>query len=125
MNRRIIVSLIVIAVLALFLILGNRRKTVDVPEVKKWEGTADKILISKGENRMEIFKKKGKWVLNKEEFPADEKTVEKLQKAINEMEVIDLISKKPHYSRYDLQRRTAGIGNIDTWSSDIKSLQDR
>jgi hypothetical protein len=107
MNRRVIVSLIVIAVLALLLILGNRRKTVDVPEIKKWEGTADEILITKGEDRLEILKKKGRWVLNKEEFPADEKAIEKLEKAINEMEVIDLISKKPHYSRYDLQDEKA------------------
>jgi hypothetical protein len=107
MSKRVVVSLIIIAVLLLLLVIGKRRKTVDVPEIKKWEGTAEEILISKGDSRVRIFKKNGKWVLNEQEYLADKTAVEKLEKKINEIKVIDLISEKPHYGRYDLDDEKA------------------
>lgn len=107
MSKRVIVSLVIIAVLLLLLVIGKRRKTVDIPEIKKWEGTAEEILISRADGRIRIFKKNGRWVLNEEEYLADAKTVEKLEKKINEIRVMDLISEKPHYGRYDLSAEKA------------------
>ena len=47
MNRKVLISIIIIAVLALLLIIGRRERAADVPEIEPWEGEAEEIIIQK------------------------------------------------------------------------------
>ncbi len=110
MNRKVLISVIVIAVLALLLIIGRRERSADVPEIEPWEGEAEEIIIQKKDDaRIRMLKKENRWVLNDEEYPADPQAVLKIDKAIRDLVITDLISEKPHYLRYGLEEKALRV----------------
>lgn len=110
MNRKVLISIIIIAVLALLLIIGRRERAADVPEIEPWEGEAEEIIIQKKDDaRIRMLKKDDRWVLNTEEYPADAQAVSKIEKAIRDLVITDLISEKPHYLRYGLEAKALRV----------------
>ncbi|MFH0974316.1 MAG: DUF4340 domain-containing protein [Spirochaetota bacterium] len=106
-NKRIAVSLGVIAILALYLVFsGKDKKSGDVPDVKKLDAI-DEILILKKDKQIKLSYKDNKWLINEQAYPADKQTVEKLEKDMKELEITDFISKGPYYTKYDLMPEQA------------------
>lgn len=123
MNRKLIISLGIIAVLVLYLLLvKSDRPSSRVPDVDQWEGECTEIVIDKkSEEKIRIYKKEGKWVLGEEAFPADITRVEKMITSMKELEITDFISDGPYYEKYDL---TPGRAFRVTVKEDSKILRD-
>ncbi len=102
MSKRIGISVGIIAVLLLYVIIANIRRSPDVPELSLPDGAIDEILVTRSLGTIRIFKKDGKWVVTDEAFPADAKIIGELEKRFREIRLSDLISSKGYYARYDL-----------------------
>ncbi|MBP7737815.1 MAG: DUF4340 domain-containing protein [Spirochaetes bacterium] len=102
MNKKIIISVSIIAVLILYIIIANVRRSPDAPDLPVIDAKADEILINREAGVIRLYKKDGKWVTGDKAFPADLKQVEEIEKRFKEMRLTDLISSKGYYSRYDL-----------------------
>lgn len=101
MNKRIIVSIGIIVILVLFLFFNNRKKS-DTPSLSSWEDKANEIILTNNNNVLRLYKKGDKWVINDEAFLADSSIVFHLEDKMKELKIIDFISSKPHYARFDL-----------------------
>jgi hypothetical protein len=102
MNKRILISTSVIALLLLYIIIARVGRRSEVPVLPKWEGRADEIIINRPGNTVKLYKKNGKWVVNEEAYPADEKVVSEIETRFRNINLEDLISKKGFYNKYDL-----------------------
>ena len=102
MNRKIAISVAVIAVLILIIIISNVKHSPEVPDLPKIDASADEILINREAGVIRLFKKDGKWVAGEKAYPADAKKAAEIEKRFKEMLLTDLISSKGYYSRYDL-----------------------
>ncbi|MDY6970204.1 MAG: DUF4340 domain-containing protein [Spirochaetota bacterium] len=106
-NKRILYSLGIIAVLLIYLLVSGDRKSEDIIDVKSWEGEADEIVINKEDKPIRIYKKEDKWVIDAAAYPADDSIVSQLIEKMKELKIIDFISRKEHYQRYDLSQDKA------------------
>ena len=102
MNKKIAFSIGIIAVLLLYIIVANVKRSSDLPDLNLPGGTVDEMLITHSEGTIRIFKKDGKWVINDEAYPADAKLVGEVEKRFREIKLSDLISSKGYYAKYDL-----------------------
>src|SRR4030042_3051090 len=102
MNKKILISSSIIIILALYIIIANVKRSSDVPDRKKWEGTADEIIITRSGGTIQLLKKEGKWVVGDKAYPADAKAVNEMEKRFKEIHLTDLISTKGYYVKYDL-----------------------
>ncbi|MCU0822659.1 MAG: DUF4340 domain-containing protein, partial [Spirochaetes bacterium] len=104
MNKKLIISLGVIAALILYLIfVRSDRAQKDLPELSKWEKGCTEILIDKkGTEKLRIYKIEDKWVIGDQSFPASKVKVDKFEYDMKELTVTDFISDGSYYDRYDL-----------------------
>lgn len=102
MSKRIGISIGIIAVLLLYIIIANVKRSPDVPDLSLPGGSVDEILITKSAGTIRLFKKEGRWVVSDEAYPADAKLIGELIKRFREITLSDLISSKGYYARYDL-----------------------
>jgi len=104
MNRKILVSLVIVVALGVALYLKNR-KTVPVHDqlIKKLDKVADEIVIVKPDKtNLKIVQDGEKWLINQEAFPGDKNKIDGLIKKIKDLDVVDIVSKKAFYTKYDL-----------------------
>ncbi len=101
MSRKMLISLGIIAVLMLFIVLKNRKGSPDLPELTDWTENAGEIVIKKGDSAINLKLSEEKWLIN-DKYPADKNAVTGFEKKIKEMKIVDLISKKEFYDKYDL-----------------------
>jgi len=102
MNKKILISCSIIAVLLLYIIVRNVRRSDDVPDLPKWDGSADEVLVTSKEGAIKLFKKDGKWVAGENAYPADAKIIGEIDKRFKDIRLTDLISTKGYYAKYDL-----------------------
>jgi hypothetical protein len=102
MNKRILISVSVIAALVLYIVISRVKWLSDVPDIPAWEGKADEIVINRPGSTVKLYKKDGKWVVNDEAYPADERVMDEIDTQLKNTRLVDLISKKGFYNKYDL-----------------------
>lgn len=102
MNKKILISVSIIAVLILYIIVANLKHSSDVPDLPVIQAGANEILINREAGVVKLFMKDGKWVVGDKAYPADPKQVEEIQKRFKEIRLTDLISSKGYYAKYDL-----------------------
>jgi hypothetical protein len=102
MNKKILISCSIIAVLILYIIVTNIKRSGDVLDLPKWDGNADEVLITSNDGAIKLFKKEGKWVAGENAYPADAKAIGEIEKRFKEIHITDLISSKGYYAKYDL-----------------------
>ncbi len=102
MNKKIVISVSIIAVLVLYIIIANMRHSPDIPTLPRIDAAADEILINREAGVVRLFKKDGKWAAGEKAYPADAKQVEEIEKRFKDMRLTDLISSKGYYAKYDL-----------------------
>jgi hypothetical protein len=102
MNKKILISCSIIAVLILYIIVANVKRSGDVPDLPKWDGNADEVLITSNNGAIKLLKKEGKWVAGENAYPADAKAIGEIEKRFKEIRLTDLISTKGYYAKYDL-----------------------
>ena len=102
MNKKFIISVSAIAVLLLYILIANMKNSSDIPTLPRWDVKSDEIIITRPSGTIKLYVKEGKWVINDEAFPADEKAVADVEKQFKDIRLSDLISKKGFYNKYDL-----------------------
>ncbi len=121
MSRKMLASLGIIAVLLLYISLKDRRGSSDLPELKDWKESAGEIVIKKGGSAVTLSLKSDKWFVNGK-YPADKNAVTGLEKKIKEIKVLDLISKKEFYSKYDLTPEKAVSVTVSREGKKLREL---
>jgi hypothetical protein len=107
MKKKTLFSLLIIAVLALYLVIANNRGSQPVVELQDFEDGLDEITISRQDTRIKIYRHGSDWVINEEKYPADAGQVSTIEKKLKELKVTDLISRKKYYQRYELEADNA------------------
>ena len=103
MNKKTLIILGVIAALGAAIVLQRTVHFSSVPSVKPWSGVADEIVIKKGSSpEIRLSKKEGVWSVGAENYPAEASIVESMIKKLDEFTLIDLVTKKEFYERFDL-----------------------
>jgi hypothetical protein len=102
MNKKIVISGSIIALLLLYIVVSNLKRSGDVPELPRWEGVADEIMITGSGGGIRVFKKDGRWLVGDKAYPADPKIAGEVENRFKDMRVTDLISSRGYYARYDL-----------------------
>lgn len=100
-NKKFGISIVIIVFLAAYLVLSGRQCD-SVPKIKPWKGEPDYALMQHGSDVLYFKKKDGFWLINKEEFPADENKIGDFLNKINNLSIEDLVSEQPYYERYGL-----------------------
>ncbi len=103
MNRKTLVSLLIIAVLALYLVVANNQDGGEAVDLPVWDDGLDEIVIRRQDPMIKLYRENGAWVINDEKYPADPGQVAAMEKKLKEMRVTDLISEKEHYRVYELE----------------------
>ena len=108
MNKKTLISLGIIAILAFAVVLQRTVHFSSVPDVETWKGNADEIVIKKGASPVvRIWKKDGVWVIGDAAYPADAATADILEARMNELSFSDLVTEKGYYDRFDLSEDRA------------------
>jgi hypothetical protein len=102
MNKKLVISGSIIALLLLYIVVTNVKRSGDAPQLPRWDGKADEIMITGGGGAIRLFKKDGKWVVGDNAYPADLKMTGEIETRFKDMRVTDLISSRGYYARYDL-----------------------
>ena len=103
MNKKTLIMLGVIAALVAAIVLQRTVKFSSVPSIEQWEGAADEVVIKKGTApEVKLMKKDGRWIVGEKNYPAEEAVVSGLVKKLDELKLIDLVTKKEFYERFDL-----------------------
>ena len=122
MNRKLAISIGIIALLGAYIYFSKTERTSRVPDPGSWETAADEIIISSPEKTITFVKKEGTWLINRERFPADSRAVDDLEKKVRDMDIIDLVSNKGFYSRYDLTPEKARSVTVRGKGSDLRRI---
>ena len=88
MNKRVAISLGIIAILLIYYLIANYHKSEDIIELQGWQDDVDEILLKKGEDRdgtIRIYKKEGKWVINEPGYIADDSIVTTMTDEMKEL----------------------------------------
>ena len=107
MNRKTIVSLAVIAVLGVIVAVHNMKSSKSLPGLSDISGRADEISLKGADYSMDIRKGKTGWSINKQGYSADANSVEQMEKKVSGINIVDLISKKGYYNKYELDEKNA------------------
>ncbi len=107
MNRKMAVSLGVIALLLGFVIIRNMKKSSGLPDFSDWKGSPSEIIFKKGDKIVSMKNRDGKWLIGQEEFPADSSIIQNIENTLKKMVFTDMVSKQGFYEKYDLATGTA------------------
>lgn len=102
MNRKLIVSLGIIALLVAVIVIKKHRSGNGVTDPGKLTAQADMISV-KGEGyALSLVKPDGKWLINEQKYQANPELVADIEKKISEIKLLDLVSEKGYFDKYDL-----------------------
>lgn len=102
MSRKLLVSL-GIAVFLIAVIIFQRidfSSKVSVPG--KLQSPAELITVKAEGYSLKLVKNGDKWLINDQGYPADPDQVSDIEKKISEIKLLDLVSEKGYYDKYDL-----------------------
>ncbi|HQI38289.1 MAG TPA: DUF4340 domain-containing protein [Spirochaetota bacterium] len=98
-KKNIVISIVVIVVLGGYLLLNkfSSRELLQLPEVSC---AISQIVIAKDGNSITIIKDGDSWKVNG--FEADKNVIANIENKLKDIEVVDFVSEKPLYERFEL-----------------------
>ncbi|MBP8179185.1 MAG: DUF4340 domain-containing protein [Spirochaetes bacterium] len=98
-KKNIVISIVAIVVLGGYLLLNkfSSRELLQLPEVP---GAISQIVIVKNGNSITINKDGDNWKVNG--FEADANVIANIENKLKDIEVVDFVSEKPLYERFEL-----------------------
>lgn len=107
-SRKVIIAFgIIAALLIIYALASLNNRAPGLPELPRWSEGADEIIMEKSGERVRLYKKEGKWLVGDAGYPADAKTVEKMEEKLRDLVISDISSTSPHYDRFDLTSESA------------------
>jgi len=102
MNRKLLISLGIAVVLIAVIIFQRMDFTSGVSEPGKLQSPADLITVKAEGYSLKLSKTGDKWLINEQGYPADSDQVSDIEKKISEIKLLDLVSEKGYFDKYDL-----------------------
>ncbi len=102
MKKKAIITLGLIFILLLALVIKNRGCRGDVPEIEGWYEPADEIDVKSSDISLAMNKKNNMWFINEQAYPGDADLIESLERKARDFKLLDLVSDKGYYDKYDL-----------------------
>ena len=100
MKNRTLITIGVIVFLLAAVIVKNYSCS-SAPKLKAWS-KSDEIEIKSKKTALKLIKKDNKWFINEQEYLGDGELIENLEKKIRDLKLLDLVSEKGFYDKYDL-----------------------
>jgi len=111
MKNKTFISIGLILVLSAALVIKNYGCGSKVPELEGWYEPADEIDIKGKDVSLYMVKKENSWFINEQAYPGDAELIENLERKARDFKLLDLVSEKGYYNKYDLTEET-GISVI-------------
>lgn len=102
MNRKLLLSIGIAAVLIAVIIFQRIDFSSRVSDPGKLQLPADLITVKAEGYSLKLAKDGDKWLINEQEYPADLDQASDIEKKISEIKLLDLVSEKGYYDKYDL-----------------------
>ncbi len=106
MKKRTLITLGLIVFLSAALVIKNWSCS-SVPELEGWYEPADEINVTGKDVKLFMSKKDNNWFINEQAFPGDADLIESLERKARDFKLLDLVSDKGYYDRYDLTEDNA------------------
>ena len=102
MKNKTLITMGLIIFLSAAVILKNRSCGTDVPELEAWYEPADEINIRSVDHSLVLARKGDNWLVNEQAYPGDPGLIGSLEKKARDFKLLDLVSDKGYYDKYDL-----------------------
>ena len=106
MKNRTKITISIIVILSIAVLLKNYGCGNSAPKLKAWSSPADEINITGNDITLKLIKKDNQWRINEQEYPGDGDLIESIEKKVRELKLLDLVSEKGFYDKYDLTDET-------------------
>ncbi len=73
-----------------------------MPSLEGWYEPADEIIVTGKDVSLNMTKKEGKWRINEQSYAGDAELIEALERKARDFKLLDLVSDKGYYDKYDL-----------------------
>jgi hypothetical protein len=112
MKNKSFITIGLILVLSAALLIKNYGCGSSVPELEGWYEPADEIIVKSGNVSLLLLKKENSWFVNKQAYPGDAELIESLERKARDFKLLDLVSDKGYYNKYDLTDETGVLVTI-------------
>ncbi|HOP63460.1 MAG TPA: DUF4340 domain-containing protein [Spirochaetota bacterium] len=102
MNRKLLVSLGIVVFLIAVIVINKWEPGSGVKGPGVIETPADEISVRAEGYSLKLVKSGDRWLINDQKYPADTGLVTDLEKKVSEVKLLDLISEKGYFNKYDL-----------------------
>ena len=102
MKHKAMITVWVIVFITAFLVLKNRGCGNNVPELEGWGESGDEIEIKGRDVSLAMVKKENNWYINDQAYPGDIELINSLARKVRDLKLLDLVSDKGYYEKYDL-----------------------
>jgi len=102
MSRKLLLSLGITAALIAVIVFQRIDFSSGVSDPGKFQSPADLITVKAEGYSLKLAKDGGKWLIDEQGYPADSDQVSDIEKKISEIKLLDLVSEKGYYDKYDL-----------------------
>lgn len=122
MKRQTAITLSLIFVLFAAFVIKNRGCGSDVPDLEVWYEPADEIDVSGKDVSLNMIKKGNSWFINGEAYPGDAELIESLERKARDFKLLDLVSEKGYYDKYDLTEEKGLSVTIKSGGKELRKI---
>ncbi len=103
-KKEYLILLLIIVALSVYLVTRSQDQThYKLPQPAQADSQKiNRLVITKGDRRIELNKKDDQWYIGPKAYPADSIKTKNMVKAAVDLTITDLISESGNYERYDL-----------------------
>jgi hypothetical protein len=102
MKKKAIITIMLILALTAALVIKNYGTRSTVPELEGWYEPADEMIIKGTGLSLSLVRKENSWFINEQAYPGDAELIESLERKARDFKLLDLVSEKGYYDKYDL-----------------------
>ena len=106
MKNKTFITIGLILLLSAVLVIKNYGCRNTVPELEGWYEPADEINIKSKDISILMVKKENNWFINEQAYPGDAELIDSLERKARDFKLLDLVSDKGYYNKYDLTDET-------------------
>jgi hypothetical protein len=101
MNKRAVYTLGIIFFLSAAVVIKNWSCST-VPSLEGWYEPADEIIVTGRDVSLNMTKKESNWFIGEQSYAGDTDLIEALERKARDFKLLDLVSDKGYYDKYDL-----------------------
>ncbi len=112
MKNRTVITLGLIIILCAALLIKNYGCSSSVPELEGWYEPADEIIVKNKDISLALQRNESSWFINEQAYPGDAGLIESMERKARDFKLLDLVSDKGYYNKYDLTDETGVLVTV-------------